>query len=45
MVKHNTHKNWPIYQQLRALSGAKHITLGEDHVTMSTDTSDTSDQA
>ena len=41
MVKHNTHKNWPIYQQLSAPWRETHFTLGADHVI----TGDTSDQA
>ena len=45
MVKHNTHKNWPIYQRLSAPWRETHFTLGEDHVTRNTDTGDTSDQA
>lgn len=45
MVKHNTHKNWPIYQQLSAPWRETQFTLGADHVIMSTDTGDTSDQA
>ena len=40
MVKHNTHKNWPIYQQLSAPWRETHFTLGADHVT-----GDTSDRA
>ena len=45
MVKHNTHKNWPIYQQLSAPWRETHFTLGADHVTKSTDTGDNSNQA